>query len=113
MSDSASPSSGAERRASVRQHFEWDMACELTSYGESDRWPAAVRDISVDGIGLIIERSFPSGTVLEIELSSRDESLSYIVVARVNHSRPTPDGRWQAGCSFVGRLSDEELTDLL
>src|SRR5260370_24122037 len=85
MSDAgrSPPTSGAERRASVRQHFEWDMACELTSYGESARWPAEVCDISVDGIGLLLERSFPPGAVLEIELSSRDGSLSYVVVARV------------------------------
>lgn len=104
---------GPERRASVRQRFDWDVACELTSYGLSERWSARVRDISADGLGLVLDRPFESGTVLEVELASRDGSLAYTVVARVSHSKPLGDGEWLAGCSFVGRVSDEELRDLL
>jgi hypothetical protein len=104
---------GAERRASVRQRFEWDVACELTSYGSQDRWPAQIYDISADGLGLVTDRVFESGTVLEVEFESRDGSLSYMVVARVSHCRPLEANRWLAGCSFVGRLNDDELARIL
>lgn len=104
---------GHERRAAVRQRFDWDVACELTSYGVGERWAAQVRDISAEGLGLVLDRAFDAGTVLEVELASRDGSLAYTVVARVSHSRPLADGQWLAGCSFVGKVSDDELRDLL
>lgn len=104
---------GHERRAAVRQRFDWDVACELTSYGVGERWTAQVRDISVEGLGLVLDRAFESGTVLEVELASRDGTLAYTVVARVSHSRPLDAGRWLVGCSFVGRVNDDELRDLL
>ena len=104
---------GRERRATVRQRFDWDVACELTSYGVGERWTAQVLDISAEGLGLGLDRVFESGTVLEVELASRDGTLAYTVVARVSHSRPFGEGRWLAGCSFVGRVSDEELRDIL
>lgn len=101
-----------ERRASVRQRFDWDVACELTSYGVGERWSAQVRDISADGLGLVLDRHFDPGTILEVEIGSADGSLAYTVVARVSHSKRLDNGQWLAGCSFVGRVSDEELRDL-
>src|SRR5262249_19029025 len=97
---------------SVRQRFDWDVACELTTYGVSDRWSARVRDISADGLGLVLDRSLDAGTVLEVEFTTNDGSLAYTVGARVSHSRAVREGEWLAGCTFVGRLSDEELRDL-
>lgn len=102
-----------ERRASIRQRFDWDVTCELSSYGVSERWSAQVRDISSDGLGLVIDRPFDVGTILEIELMSRDGSIGYTIVARVTRSEALGDGRVLAGCQFVGRVADEELRDLL
>jgi hypothetical protein len=118
MPDPASPipdeEPGADRRAAVRQRFDWDdVTCELTSYGVSERWTAKVRDISAEGLGLVLDHAFESGTILEVDLASRDGALAYTVVARVSHSRPLADGQWLAGCSFVGKVSDDELRDIL
>jgi hypothetical protein len=113
MSDAVPSEAGAERRASVRQRFEWDVSCELTTYGVSERWTAQVRDISVDGLGLVLDRCLDPGIVLEVELTSRDGSLAYTIVARVSHSRALGAGEWLAGCTLVGRVSEEELRDLL
>jgi PilZ domain-containing protein len=102
-----------ERRALVRRRFEWEVDCQLQSDGNPERRPAQVRDISADGLGLVLECPFEPGAILDVELTSRDGSLSYTVVARVTHTHQLSDGSWLAGCGFVGKLNDEELRDLL
>lgn len=107
------PPGGPERRLSVR------FPCALgASYRAGDapgpavHWEASACDVSVEGVGLVMDRPVETGTLLGLDLRSDDPSLAYTVHARVIHSRERPDGRWHVGCSFTRRLTPDEARDL-
>jgi hypothetical protein len=80
---------------------------------KESRWSAAIGDISLGGIRLILRRRFEPGSGLGIELPARDGSDPYTVLARVVHIRAMPDGSWALGCKFISELSEDELQRLL
>src|SRR5262245_51306749 len=109
----AGESKVAERRASVRYLCSLDTSFRSEPYGEEQRWPASVRDISNEGMGLVLPHRFEPGTVLGVELSNPQADISYTVLACVVRVQGQPDGSWRAGCQFIRRLTDRELTSLL
>ena len=76
-------------------------------------WNANLRDLSQTGLGLVVNRSFPPGTVLTIRLQTGSRKCSRTMLVRVKHSAAQPNGEWLVGCSFVVQLKEEELAELL
>jgi hypothetical protein len=74
-------------------------------------WVVTVRDISMEGIGLVASEPFPIDAVLTIELPSRSGSVQRAL--RVRNVRQNP-GRvwWTVGCAFVHTLSPADVTFL-
>jgi hypothetical protein len=64
-----------------------------------------VRNISANGIGLLLTHTLDPGTLIDVELRSR-----YIVrrVAKVVHSTKQ-EGGWLIGCTLDNPLSNHEL----
>ncbi len=62
-----------DRRASVRYQSEVKGSCQTLSVRRETSWEAAIRDISPDGIGLLIARRFEPGALLTIELTDSRE----------------------------------------
>lgn len=108
-----SPPVARDRRASVRYLSKLGASCQTSAEGKEERWPAKVHDISLEGLGLVAPRSFELGTLLGIDLQSPDGVLTYTMSARVVHAREMPEGKWQIGCSFSRKLTNEELKSLL
>jgi hypothetical protein len=77
------------------------------------KWPAVIRDVSFGGLSLHLDRRFEPGAGLSIVLPGREGGAPSTVLARVVHVHPQPDGSWVLGCSFVSRLSEEELGALV
>jgi hypothetical protein len=100
------PSAG-ERRASVRQVSSWEGSCERLS-GRSDHlwWFAQVRDLSAQGIGLVLKHRFDPGVLLLVEMTSPDLQRSQRFQAQVVHTTPIPEG-WLVGCAFLNVLGEE------
>jgi hypothetical protein len=69
--------------------------------------------VSVGGVRLHLRRRFEAGAGLAIELPGPDDAPPATVLARVVHIHGQEDGSWVLGCSFVSRLSDDELKALL
>jgi hypothetical protein len=77
------------------------------------KWAATIHDISVCGIGMILQRRYEPGTGLTIELPDSESDTTYTVLARVVHVKKQRDGRWHLGCNFVSELSEEEVETLI
>jgi len=74
---------------------------------------AIVRDISVLGIGLLVQQPCEPGTLVALQLRSRHARFSGILTAVVKHATTQPDGDWLLGCSLSRSLTDDEVLGLL
>jgi hypothetical protein len=111
-SDSAHDFDG---RVTMRRTCNFQTSCEPTSVrGDRDmKWAATIHDISVCGIGMILQRRYEPGTGLTIELPDSASDTTYTVLARVVNVKKQRDGRWHLGCNFVSELSEEEVETLI
>lgn len=77
----------------------------------------AVREISVRGIRLSVDRPFSPGTLLAIQLQRKLAGLSGILTAQVLQMAPGETdgekGRWLLDCSLSRSLTDDEVYTLL
>jgi hypothetical protein len=101
---------GVERRQGMRYVSSARTAYSPVTDAEQERLPAAVRNVSFAGIGLLVGRSLLPGSLLHVELPSpRQERL----LACVAHCTPDAESTWSVGCSFLRELSEPELRCLL
>lgn len=68
-----------------------------------------VRDVSIQGVGLIAMQSLVSGASLFIEAGPSGKSLPTELTATVRHVTMLPDGRWLLGCSFSRHLTLDDV----
>jgi hypothetical protein len=76
-------------------------------------WPATVRSITADSIGLLLQRRFEARTGLSLLLPEPGSSSMSSVVARVTRVEPFGDGRWLLDCAFVAPINEEQLNAVL
>lgn len=100
-----------ERRGALRYACALNTLCQTdTARPEDFWWRGRVRDISHNGIGLLVSRFFPPGTQLVIEPLAKQETFQTQVV-RVIRSMRHPSGAWLLGCEFAPHASDRpEIT---
>jgi len=99
----------AERRAWIRYPSKQEASCRLFGQARDEYLPVKIHDVSVTGIGLIVNSCFRSGAVLEVRVSNGPGSVSRPVLARVKQATAQPDGTWLLGCTLVSKLSDGDL----
>jgi c-di-GMP-binding flagellar brake protein YcgR len=100
-----------ERRAVVR--YLCDRQVTYRPLLTRERLRARVRNISVDGIGLLLSDAIDRGTEIAIELQSLDPDIPLTLVARVVHATRESNGSWLVGCKFLTRPTEEHLLALL
>ena len=94
---------GEERFASVRE-----ASCSPLSA----RHPALtvrVRDVSLNGIGLLSSRRFERGALLVMEVEGDDPSLPSLLVGKVVHVTAQSTGDWLIGCALVRGLTEDDV----
>ena len=98
-------------RLDERHPCDLPAACQPSSaWADQElQWTASVRDVSLGGVRLRLRRRFEAGAGLVIELPGGGTK----VLARVVHVQGQEDGSWVLGCSFAGRLGEDELNALL
>lgn len=72
-----------------------------------------VRDISAGGIGLVLGRRFVPGTILTVELTSANKDFSRRCPLRVAYANALEHDGWLIGCTFLSRLTVDELQTLI
>ena len=103
-----------DRRAWIRYRTDVETFCHaVTGRKEADVWwQGQVRDLSRGGVGLMLDRWFPLGTLLMIELPSRGTSSVYLVLAKVVRAVEQADGRWEIGCVLVTGPNNDDFEAL-
>ena len=98
-----------ERRASIRLQCDAKGHCQSVSLQRESAWEARVRDISCNGIGLLLSRRFERGTLLTIELAETTTGQTRLLLARVVHATAQPEGNWLLGCALTTSLTGDEV----
>jgi hypothetical protein len=98
---------GVERRTSVRYPCNLETACAPVAAESGASWGALIRDVSLGGVSLLLNRRFEPGTLLRVELRDADETERTLFV-RVVYVGKKGSG-WQHGCAFTRNLSEDEL----
>jgi hypothetical protein len=88
------------------------MLWHLFGMKPPEQRPARIQDISSQGVGLIVDRSFAQGSVLVLRFPGSSLEARPILV-RVKHLQPLSQGEFKVGCTFVVPLSEEQLAELI
>jgi c-di-GMP-binding flagellar brake protein YcgR len=72
------------------------------------RLSAQIRDISLAGVQLVVDRECKPGNLLTVELPT-PEGETRSVLACVVHARKTAEREWTVGCSFSRELEEDDL----
>ena len=103
----------ADRRTSRRQTCLATHNRLMAAIGD-DFVLARIRNISPEGISLILSRPVEAGTILSVDLiDTKTNRFSRTLQVKVVYAVEHPSGDWIMGGSFNGRLSDEELRQFL
>jgi eukaryotic-like serine/threonine-protein kinase len=101
-----------ERRATVRFPSKQGAAVHPLSGGKEE-WEATIRDISADGVGLVLPRRFEPRTVLSLDLAATDTEPARRLFVRIVRVTTLPSRRWLVGCIFANRLGEDEVQSLV
>jgi hypothetical protein len=102
----------SDRRGSVRYASGHSCGCHAVGEGNEENWPATIRDLSADGVSLVVCHAFTAGEFLSVELDDPIEGVRNRLFVRVKHASPQGDGLWVLGCRLVNRLNAIELKQL-
>ncbi len=102
-----------EHRTSVRYLCDLKTSGRLLGAQEEQVWTAEIRDISRNGIALIMNTPLKRGTILAIKLDVDAGRFAHPVLIRIVHTQKQSDDKWLVGGSFIKKLSEKELKLLL
>lgn len=100
-----------DRRLWVRYPADTPATVQLSQDGGPERVAARVRDISLGGANLSVDRPLRVGQLLTLELPTHGDEVEF-VLACVVRSAPEGEGRWSLGCVFSRELSHADLKRL-
>lgn len=101
-----------ERRASERFKVNADASCPLVSPVAEDFGPVKIRDVSMEGIGLLTSKKVEAGTMLAVTLANKAKGFNKVVLVRVTHATPVAGGCLIGG-TFTIPLTYQEMTALV
>jgi hypothetical protein len=97
-----------ERRAVERFAVNTDTACAFAGPVE-ELGAARIKDVSMQGIGLVISKGVAVGTVLAVTLTNASRNLVKTVLVRVAHVTSVPGG-FLVGGTFLTPLTYQEMS---
>ena len=101
-----------ERRSEERMAFSPDTTCPAVASLGPDVGPAKLRDVSMDGLGVVLSRPAEPGALLAVTLANASKGFSKIAIVRVTHVTAIPGG-YLIGGTFTAQLTYQELTALV
>jgi hypothetical protein len=103
----------SDRRAAERFFVNADTSCSFVSPVIEDFGPAKIKNVSMDGVALLLTKRVEPGTLLTICLSNPAKGLHKTVLVRVVHATPEMGGGCTVGGTFLPPLTYQELTTLI
>jgi hypothetical protein len=101
-----------ERRASERFPVNQDTVCDFVSPVVENFGAARIKNISNEGIGVIVSKKVDAGTLLAVNLVNRARTFNKTVIVRVAHVTPAGGG-FLIGGTFQTPLTYEELRTMV
>jgi hypothetical protein len=100
------------RRAEDRYPVSADASCPFVSPVVEDFGQVKLRDVSMQGVGLITRRRVEPGALLAVTLANTAKGFSKTVTVRVAHATPVAGG-FLVGGSFTVPLTYQEMSTLV
>lgn len=97
-----------------RRHFCTRGVRAYAPSNSADKgWAGTTRNISMGGIGVLLERSFDSGSVLALEVDGPPGLPSWKLEGKVIHATPQDPEVWLIGLEFSKPLGEADLQTFL
>lgn len=100
-----------DRRLWERFETDLDGKVQLAEQENAEKIPARIRDLSVGGANLLVDRPYQAGHMLRVELPVDDAGVR-TVLACIVRVHPDKQGHWSLGCVFARELSNDDLSNL-
>lgn len=102
----------SDRRAAERFPVNVDSSCTFVSPVQEDFGPVRIKNLSQDGIGLLMSRKLEPGVLLAVTQDNPAKSLHKTVLVRVVQVTPS-QGAYLVGGTFDVALKYDELSALV
>ena len=102
-----------DRRQVERYPVTADTTCPMAAPLAQDFGAARIKDVSQDGIGLLLTRHVEPGTVIVVALKNEVKKFFRFQLVEVIHSTSQLGGGYLIGGVFLTPLTYEELAALL
>jgi hypothetical protein len=97
-----------DRRLWMRYAADLRGNVQLADAGAGDKILAHVRDLSLGGASLEVERPLELGQMLTLELAGGQDEIRSVLACVVRVTAKEP-GKWSLGCVFSRELTGEDL----
>ena len=93
----------------VRYTADLQGNLQLAQKRDGDKIQAQVRDLSLGGANLLVDRAVQPGQMVSLELNADGDEVR-TVLACVVRAIPQADNKWSLGCVFACELSSDDLS---
>jgi hypothetical protein len=101
-----------DRRAAERMAVNAGTSCGFVGPVTEDFGTSKIRDVSMEGIGILMTRQVAVGALLAVTIVNQAQKLSKTVLVRVAHVTAVHGG-FLVGGTFSEQLTYQELTTLV
>jgi hypothetical protein len=101
-----------ERRAVERFPASNSATCPFASPVLEDFGPVKIKNISLEGVGLLLSQGVEPGMLMTVTLANPSKGFSKTVLLRVVHAQ-NHSGGCSVGCTFVTPITYDELTAMV
>jgi hypothetical protein len=102
-----------DQRQTQRFLTDINATYQLVATAEQPPRKARVLNISVAGVGLLVDEIVENGALLSVELRNAAKTTERAILACVVHITRRPGSEWALGCNFIRSLSEDDLNQLL
>jgi hypothetical protein len=103
----------AEKRLARRLAPISVTPCLVYPLGDDGAIPAWVHNLSIRGVGILVDRPYPAGTTITALLINSAHTYAMSVQAVVVRSYRVFNGDYFLGCSFEESLNYDQITPFL
>jgi len=102
-----------DRRVAERFPVNAQTACNFLSPVLEDFGPVRIKNVSNEGIGLMVGHKLEPGLLLAVSLANPAKSFAKTLLVRVAHVTPQAGGAYLVGGTFETPLTYDELKTLV
>jgi PilZ domain len=102
-----------DQRECERFEANVNATIQLAAAEELSGFPARVLNISVSGVGLLVDRAIENGTLLNVELNTKAGTVEHTMLACVVYVNRKSETEWALGCNFIRSLDEHDLKELV